>query len=63
MQTLSDDPSCASCDAIYVSDPADDDGQCRRLPPTVLQDEEGVYSAFPLVPLRWFCRAFSRKVH
>lgn len=56
-------PKCAAC-AFFVSDPKEDVGECRRLPPAVFPDgDDGLGFSFAMTtPDRW-CGEFKRQVN
>ena len=56
------DDTCGNCK--YCLRYEDEQGECRRNPPipAVLPDG-GEATMFPVVPLEWWCGAFSRRVN
>lgn len=49
----------------FRADIEDEDGlgECRRFPPVVVADEDGAYSAFPLIDEEQVCGEFQRKLN
>lgn len=52
-------PRCGSC-VFFVGDKQDSFGECRRLPPTVFPEDEGVGFSFAITEVSQWCGEFKR---
>ncbi len=56
-------PRCSSC-AFFISDPKEDMGECRRLPPVTFPDgDEGLGFSFAMTMPEMWCGEFKRQVN
>lgn len=57
----SDDPRCGVCE-YFTAQPKDDDGKCRRYPPSTLLSGEDLVFLHPVVEHGDWCGEFRRRV-
>jgi hypothetical protein len=56
-----DTPRCGTCE-YFTAEPKDDDGKCRRYPPSTLLSGDDLVFLQPVVDQTGWCGEFRRRV-